>query len=62
MIASPVDENQQRLTGVAPVHVVELEALGVIVVRGRSDDMWSRHAISFLVQNCTGEKRRGSTT
>ena len=36
MVRPTMDEGQEGFVGVAPVYIVELQALGNIVVRGRS--------------------------
>jgi len=51
VISSTMDEDQERLAGIAPVYVLELEALRVVVMGSRANNLWSSHAASFLVSN-----------
>ena len=49
MVRPTMDQGQERFVRVAPVYIVELQALGDIVVRSRFEIKLSNHAASFLL-------------
>ncbi len=51
MVRPTMDEGQEGFVRVAPVYIVELQALGDVVVRGRFETMLSKHAASLFLND-----------
>ena len=51
MVRPTMDESQEGFVRVAPVYIVELQALGDIVVRGRFEIKLSKHAASLFLNH-----------
>jgi len=51
MVRPTMDEGQEGFVRVAPVYIVELQALGDIVVRGRFETTLSKHVSSLFLND-----------